>query len=93
MTRQAAVRVSLLALTIFVMQAIYLLSTEKQIRLTLAPKVAYIYEGDLVSDEPPESADEASRTVTANWELCRYWTGLIIRTHFLPSGNCPVIRG
>ena len=91
MTIRAAVRVSLLALAIFAMQAIYLLSTERRIRLTIAPKIAYMYEGDLVSDEPPENADKASRTVKVNWELCRYWTGLTIRTLFLPSGSCPVI--
>lgn len=80
-----------LFLTIFVIQAVYLLSTERRIRLTVTPKHAYIYEGDLVSDIPPQNANEAPRMVTANWELCRYWTGLTITTVFLPSGNCPAI--
>lgn len=91
MTRRTAIRIASLSLTIFVMQAAYLLSTDRRVLLTVTPKPAYIYEGDLVSDTPPENADRDSRTVTANWELCRYWTGLTIKTVFLPSGNCTAI--
>lgn len=91
MTRRAAFRTASLVLALFIFQAAYLLSTERRIRLSMTPKLAYIYEGDLVSTTPPDNADKASRTVKANWEVCRYWTGLTIRTAFLPPGNCALI--
>ena len=81
----------LIAAVLFVAQAAFFISTERKIRLSAELHGVYIYEGDLVSDMPPENADKASRTVRATWERCHYWTGLTIKTLLLPVGNCPAL--
>lgn len=91
LTRINVRRVVRIGVGLLVLQAVALQATETTIRLSLEPRRVYIYEGDLVSDTPPSSADEASRTVEDDWFVCRYWTGLRIREFLLPPGNCPAI--
>lgn len=84
-------RVVRLAIGLFTLQAVGLMATGTKIRLSLEPRQAHIYEGDMVSDTPPSNADEASRTVEDTWSACRYWTGLGVQEYLLPPGNCPAI--
>lgn len=79
---------------LLVAQAILLRATGRFVLLTKALTPVYIYEGDIVGDQPPANADEASRTVKASWLDCRYWTGFSVRHIRLPRQvGCPTITG
>jgi hypothetical protein len=92
MSKRFMVRLLLVVMAVFIAQAIFLYTTGRKVRLSFEPRRVYIYEGDLVSDTPPENADRASRTVEDHWELCSYWTGLTVRRYLLPPGNCPTFK-
>jgi len=76
----------------YVAQAVILTVSERKIRLSSEVRRAYIYEGDLVSTTPPKNADEASKTISRDWLMCRYWNGIVIKSFFVPSVSpCPLI--
>ena len=84
----------LVPLGLLLAQAVALQSVNRSLLLSSEHKRMYIFEGDLVSDQPPRTAQEKARTAKAIWSICRYWTGLTVETHLdLDARKCPVIGG
>lgn len=70
---------------IFTLQALALQVSGRKVLISSGLERVYIYEGDLVSDIPPRSKQEAARTTEAVWRWCRYWTGLKVKEFPLPG--------
>lgn len=91
--RRPAIKWTVLGLiSLLLAQAVLLRVTGKWVLLAAKQTRIYTYEGDLVSDIPPQNADEASRTKEGIGFDCRYWTGISVR-HYLGGSRdeCPRI--
>jgi hypothetical protein len=90
----SSIRWPIIGLTsFFALQAAVLQATQSSLLLTTKSTPVYIFEGDMISTQAPTSAEDASKTETAVWVTCRYWTGLRIDDHVVPSAesDCPRI--
>lgn len=70
---------------VFVIQALALQLSGRKVLLASGLERVYIFQGDLVSDIPPQNQQEAARTTEATWRWCRYWTGLKVKLYPLPG--------
>jgi len=90
MTKKSVSRLILVLAAAFVLQASFLLSTQREVRISWKSQRVYVHEGDLVSVVSPEYAEDASKAVEEMWLVCRYWTGITFRI-LLSPGICPLI--